>query len=416
MDAKTIFCIHSGLNTIGGNIAEVRHGNDRVIFDFGRAYNPADTLLANAQGRENSKVSDMLRLGIIPAVDGLYDNSWPGRTAVFISHLHLDHMGAIDVIHPDIPLYMSRKGSELHKELMKIGEEPFRQNVVPFENEEPVQIGSIKVTGYAIDHDVYGACAILVETPDCRIAHSGDIRMRGQRPDLNHKWISTMHDINVDYLLMEGTSFWPVRDDNSVDNKYVQYKEAAIPGVVRDILDNSPGVCFFNFYHRNIERMANLMVAAKSAKREVVLEPPTAKLAKRFLPSAKYSIIGETITIDEVNSNPALYFVQSTIQNIFSLIDYDTADGAYIHTNGVPLGAFDPAFGSMLSFLGVLGITFHSVPSAGHCDKDEILQIIDGIKPKVLVPWHSTAPETMIPTDPSQRVLLPHKGVWEPRS
>lgn len=412
MAAKTTFCVHSGLNTIGGNIAEIRYQNDRVIFDFGRAYNPADTLLSQANGREGSKVSDMLRLGMIPAVVGLYDNDWAGCTAVFISHLHLDHMGAIDTVHPDVPIYMSRESMELYHALMDIGEGPFRQNILPFDYHEPVHIGDIAVTGYPIDHDVLGASALLVETPDLRIAHSGDIRMRGQRPELNQQWIDKMREISVDYLFMEGTSFWPVRDDGSVDNKFVQYKEAETPHVVSDRLKSVSGVCFFNFYHRNIDRMANMMLAAELSGRTIVLEAATAKLAANFLPDAHYEIINDTITLSQINHNPGAYFVQSTLQGIFSLIDYDVTDSAYIHTNGVPLGAFDPAFGSVLSFLDVLGIVFHSVPSSGHGDKEEILTIIDGIKPKTLVPWHSTSPDTMIPRDPSQKVLLPQKGVW----
>ena len=415
MGGKTTFCLHSGLNTIGGNIAEIRYGSDRVLFDFGRAYNPADTLLTNAQGRENSKVSDMLRLGMLPAVAGLYDNTWQGNTAVFISHLHLDHMGAIDVIHPDVPVYMSREGAALYQALIDIGEGPFRREIHVFDYEQPVHIGEIAVAGYAIDHDVHGAAAILVETPDnIRIAHSGDIRMRGQRPELNHRWIAAMREKNLDYLLMEGTAFWPPRENatDDADNKIIQHNEADVPQVIADILHSLSGVCFFNFYHRNIERMENLCKAAQLANRRVVFEPATARLAAQFLPEASFGVLGKGVSIADINQNPAAYFVQSTLANIFSLIDYDPAGSGYIHTNGIPLGSFDPAFNSMLSFLHTLGIGFHAVPSAGHGDRDDILAIVDGIKPKVLVPWHSPAPAEMIPLDSAQQVLLPVKGEW----
>jgi len=69
---KTKMRFLSGLNTIGGNIVEICYGNDRIIFDFGRAYNPADTLLSNSQGRADTQVADMLRLKMIPAIDGIY--------------------------------------------------------------------------------------------------------------------------------------------------------------------------------------------------------------------------------------------------------------------------------------------------------------------------------------------------------
>ena len=427
---KTTFRFWSGLNTIGGNIAEIRYGDDRVIFDFGRAYNPADTLLTNAQGREGRKVADMLRLGMIPAIDGLYAKAdltpvqgcklipaedWAAagkNTAVFISHLHLDHMGAIDTIAPGVSVYMSAEGAALYEALMDIGEGPFRRGVKSFDYEKPVQIGGITVTGYAIDHDVHGASAILVETPDMSIAHSGDIRMRGQRPELNHSWIKTMHDKNVDYLFMEGTAFWPPRDDSGVDNKLQQYKESEVAGEIGRVLLGAGGVGFFNFYHRNLERIDNLIKAAHSAGREIVFEPLTAKLVAQLMPAAKYYVLGENITVTQINQNPKGYFVQNTMGNIFSLMDYEPAGSVYIHTNGIPLGPFDPAFNSMVSFLGALGIEFFTVPSAGHGDMDDILQIVDGIKPKTLVPWHSPAPDQMIPLDSGQQVMIPQLGIW----
>lgn len=37
---KTKFILHSGLYTIGGVIASVQYGKDRVYFEQGSAYNP----------------------------------------------------------------------------------------------------------------------------------------------------------------------------------------------------------------------------------------------------------------------------------------------------------------------------------------------------------------------------------------
>ncbi|MCL2188176.1 MAG: MBL fold metallo-hydrolase [Defluviitaleaceae bacterium] len=428
---NTKFQFHSGLNTIGGNIAEVRYGDARVLFDFGRAYNPADTLLSNAQGREGRKVADMLRLGMIPKIDGIYSKDdlaqvpdctlvsaeeWAQKhgenTVVFISHLHLDHMGAIDVLAPNIPVYMSTEGAALYEALVKLGEPPFCKNIKAFDYEKPLNIGEITVTGYAIDHDVHGASTILVETPDTKIAHSGDIRMRGQRQCLNRNWISAMREKQVDYLFMEGTAFWPPRDDDAVDNKLVQHLEGDVPDVIGKILNEAEGVVFFNFYHRNLERMENLRKAADIARRRIVLEGTTATLAHRFFPNEKYDVLHETVTLAQVNQNPKGYFVQNSLPNIFSLLDYIPQGSAYIHTNGIPLGPFDPAFNSMLAFLKTLGIAFHTVPSAGHGNQEEILEIIDGIQPKTLVPWHSPAPGEMKPLNLEQKILLPELGRW----
>jgi len=324
-------------------------------------------------------------------------------------------MGAIDVISPDVPVYMSRDGRTLYGELMKIGEGPFRplEQVQAFDYEVPVSIGEIKVTGYKTDHDVHGSSAIFVETPDTKLAFSGDIRMHGQNPELNHSWMKAMKEQNLDFLLMEGTTFWPPRDNESFDNKIVQIPEGEIASVVAQKLKDAKGVAFFNFYNRNLERMENLMKAAKEAGRKIVFEPDTAHLARVFFPNSEFLILNQDgINPALINKNPDKYFVQNSFDNIFELIDYKADGSIYIHTNGTPLGAFDPSYSAMQSFLSSLGIAHFLASSAGHGDSDAILAIIDAIEPKTLIPWHSMSPQNMIPLNKEQKVILPELDKW----
>ena len=429
---KTEFLFWSGLDTIGGNIIEIRYGNDRVIFDFGRQFNPEDVLLHNAKGREKTRVSDMLRLKMIPAIDGIYNQeSLRGielisaeasdlNTGIFISHLHLDHMGAIDTVSSQIPVYMSEESKKLYAELIKIEEPPFKplNEIKSFTFEEPVWIGAIKVIGYQIDHDVFGASSIVVKTPDASFCYSGDIRMHGQNPELNHQWMQKMQALNVDYLLMEGTTFQPPHPE-FVFKKQVSEQE--IPELMSMKLKEFSGIGFFNFYNRNIDRMKNLILAAEQSGRQIVFEPKTAQLLSAFLPKENILVLKTastittpypTVTIDKINEAPDSYFVQNSFENIFNLMDYHLENSVYIHSNGVPLGNYDPAYSSMLSFLEKLGITFETMASSGHASQDAILEMIDRIKPKTLIPWHSKNPEQMSPLDSNQEVLRPTLNHW----
>ena len=38
-----------------------------------------------------------------------------------------------------------------------------------------------------VDHDAYGACGLLIETPEMKIAYSGDLRLHGYRERIH--WI-----------------------------------------------------------------------------------------------------------------------------------------------------------------------------------------------------------------------------------
>src|SRR5690625_707968 len=70
--AKTEVTFWQGLRTIGGNIIEICHGKDRVIFDFGLVYDPAGSLLEQNMHRKHKYVHDLLKLDMIPHIDGLY--------------------------------------------------------------------------------------------------------------------------------------------------------------------------------------------------------------------------------------------------------------------------------------------------------------------------------------------------------
>lgn len=80
----TTVTVLNGVDTIGGNVVAFETQTARVIMDFGINFAPAD-----------SQPDDLLSNGILPALPDLFtDIAGDKQTAIFISHLHLDHMGA----------------------------------------------------------------------------------------------------------------------------------------------------------------------------------------------------------------------------------------------------------------------------------------------------------------------------------
>ncbi|MDD4643304.1 MAG: hypothetical protein PHG99_07400, partial [Erysipelotrichaceae bacterium] len=102
----TEFKMYSGTHTIGGVVFTVTYGKDRVVLEMGSVYDPtSDVYDGIVMPRNKNWLADKLRLKGLPAIDGLYSkedlNGYDGvvayedtdyNSAVFISHLHLDHM------------------------------------------------------------------------------------------------------------------------------------------------------------------------------------------------------------------------------------------------------------------------------------------------------------------------------------
>ena len=121
-----------------GVIIEITYGMDRIIMDFGAPFTPLNDLYdSQIRIREDHRVKDAILSGRIPAISGVFPKQdlqdltltsfeeCPYHTAIFISHLHLDHMSEIDKIATDIPVYMHKEALKLKEVLENTEEEQY---------------------------------------------------------------------------------------------------------------------------------------------------------------------------------------------------------------------------------------------------------------------------------------------------
>ncbi|WP_286312600.1 MBL fold metallo-hydrolase, partial [Romboutsia ilealis] len=195
-DKKTKITFHNGILTIGGTIIEIAYEDSRIFFDFGSEYDPASP-------HQPKDLQDLLDMNLVPYLDNMFDPSIELKgyeskedkfkdTAVFLSHVHLDHSKIINYLNPSVPLYMLEGTKSLLNTLNinndflfplhNQGESNVREINGVKEN-EVVQVGKIKVKVMPVDHDAYGASGLLIETPDLVISYTGDIRLHGYRKD-----------------------------------------------------------------------------------------------------------------------------------------------------------------------------------------------------------------------------------------
>ena len=157
---QTEFVMYSGLHTIGGVNMAITYGNDRVIFECGLAYDPAtDVFDGTVRPRDKNWVRDKLRLGILPRIEGIYRRQDLGddplesaeesqlNTAVFITHLHLDHMAFMGMIAPQVPVYLHHNAQCIERALEATGQgvETLQRTYCDIVPGQPVHVGAIEV-------------------------------------------------------------------------------------------------------------------------------------------------------------------------------------------------------------------------------------------------------------------------------
>lgn len=423
-DKKTKITFHNGILTIGGTIIEIAYEDSHIFFDFGSEYNPSDP-------KQPKDLQDLLDMNLVPYLDNMFDPSIPLKgyeskedkfknTAVFLSHVHLDHSKIVNYLNPAVPLYMLEGTKSLLNTLninndflfpLHNGGESNVRDINGVKENEIIKVGDIKVKVMPVDHDAYGASGLLIETPDLVISYTGDIRLHGYRKDATLNFCKESE--NCDVLLIEGVtvSFQELNEDARVP---ADDNEMALIEKINNIVKENPNKQItFNYYISNIERILNII---KTNSRTVVLDAYYSYVLKHATgyQSHYYQLDDKDYGLDkdfEVEFETLLQDESSYFWQLDTLaieqFDRLKEGGIYVHSNATPLGDFDPAYVPFIKRFEDNNIEFKLASCTGHAHPFDLIEIIDLIKPKLLVPIHSYHPERLY--NKSGDVLLPEK-------
>ncbi|MGC9149481.1 MAG: MBL fold metallo-hydrolase [Sulfolobales archaeon] len=200
--------IYGGYREIGGNCVVIKDREKKIIFDNGIRF---QLLKKYYRGRiQPLGIKELRSLGVIPPIN-IFDNA----DAVYISHYHLDHLGLLGAIPPEISVKVpSIDILEVIEEWYRasptwLAELPHRlganiNELTPFREDE------LGVTPIPVSHSAYPAYAFVYRGYDKIVFYSGDLRVYGP---LGEK-VDTLENIgeviksgDTDIAILEGTNF-----------------------------------------------------------------------------------------------------------------------------------------------------------------------------------------------------------------
>ena len=360
-----------GTNQIGGRSVIIATKNAKVVIDFGSELNDNPQKLE--VGGLTSGKSDI--------------------DAVFFSHNHGDHVGLIDTINNDIPIYMGKTSLELLKMFAERTKE--RQyklktlgRVKTFEKEDKITIKDIVVTPYFVDHSAFDAYMFLIEAEGKKILYTGDFRDhgfigKGFEPVLQN------HVGKVDAVICEGTTL--NRDDSKTLTEMELQRE--IGKVI-----NSNKYVFVMCASTNIYRIEGICSAIKDGKY---------KLSDKYQSSIinyikeKYKDLSHLYcnSLSEYNENDKdkyekygfVMFIRQGKHFKKIMDEYKDAKIIYSMWHGYLDKENGDDRETLRDFLGNREII--ELHTSGHATKEAIKKLIDIISPNYVIPIHTESKE-----------------------
>ncbi len=188
-------CPLGGMGEIGKNLTVFGCGDDFIIVDCGLKFPEEDMLGIDF---------------VIPDIEYLTENKSKIR-AVFITHGHEDHIGALPFVLPrlDVPVYCSRLAGGLIENKMadaRAGYEPDYRYAEPGDR---VEAGCFEVEFIQLCHSIPDAFALAIHTPLGVVVHTGDFKFDptppdGRRPD--YSTFARLGDEGVLLLMSDSTN------------------------------------------------------------------------------------------------------------------------------------------------------------------------------------------------------------------
>ncbi|MCZ8336180.1 MAG: ribonuclease J [Rhodobacteraceae bacterium] len=219
---------------------------------------------------------------ILPDV-GWLEESIDRLEAIFITHAHEDHIGALGHLWPRLqkPVYARRFTAT-------VGRLKFEEQGLPIEainivaaRPETVEVGPFKVQFVPVSHSIPESAALIIDTPAGRVVHSGDFKL-DPSPVVGEAW--------DDARFAEIAAERPVKalmcDSTNVFSLHPGRSESSIREPIRELVASRGGLVVATTFASNVARLKTLAEAAKAADRSVCL---MGRAMKRMVAAAEQS-------------------------------------------------------------------------------------------------------------------------------
>lgn len=382
--------IHRGCNEIGGCITEYETNGWRLFVDYGE----------QLPGYEKKPVEiDRLNKGNL------------SKSILLISHYHHDHVGNIDELSENIPIFMGYLCKEILHEVSShlscVSDKEARiaerlEKVNTFKAGESFHFGDFKITPLSMDHSAFDAYGFKIEAQGLCVFHTGDFRTHGFRssklPEMLDRFVG-----KVDYVVCEATNISHSNEICKTEYELQkEYEEA--------FRNNKANIVYVS--STNIDRIFSLYHAALRAGRPFYVDPFQKKIMDLVTANDNLWSKASLYRYSHYQPKPLIYDTNGFL--------YDKKFEDFLNEKGYVLIArtsdrfdslIDKMPGKKKRYLSMwdgyinpkkdvynerlaktVGDDFINLHTSGHTDIPSLLNFFEVLTPKAIIPIHTDNP------------------------
>ena len=378
-----------GLGEVGRNMSAVEYGNDIILIDAGVRFAEEDMpgidfIIPNAKYLEDKK--DKVK-------------------AMFFTHGHMDHLGALPFIRdkigdPDI------YAAPLTKAIILKRQDDFRQqqplHINDFKAGDEIKVSeNISVKALRINHSIPDDLCLVIKTPVGTVVHTSDFKFDD----------TPVNDLPADIEEMEKLSKEGVlllmSDSTGAEVEGHSLSEQAVTANIEKLFTESTGMIILGTFASLVNRIQQIITIAEKFGKKVVFDGYSMKSNVEICKKLGYLKIqrGTQILMDEINNYPRdkVVAVVTGAQGEGNAVLMRIANGEhrFIRTHKNDTYVFSssviPGNERNVQFLKdqlyrngakVFNYKMLDIHAGGHGSKEDLRRMIQLMKPKFLMPIH----------------------------
>jgi ribonuclease J len=383
-DAKLRVIPLGGLGEIGMNLMVYECGEDAIIVDCGMMFPEAITLGIDV---------------IIPDMTYIYENAAKFK-AVFLTHAHEDHYGALPFLLERllIPVYGKPLTIALMREKLTEWDLDVVADLRTLKDHEPVDAGVFKVEAIHVTHSTVDSVAYAIETPLGVIIHSGDFKLDESPLDDKPTDLSRLAvyaERGVVLLLSDSTN---ILFPGSCPS------ERAVTQPLSEIVESAPGRVIVTTFSSHLHRIQQVMSIAENRGRsleifgrsmlrntEVAERLGYLRRRRTFVSSLDHARRG-VVLVTGSQGEPRSALARAAV-NENRKLQLGPGDTVVFSARIIP--GFERPIQRLIDNIHRHGadVIAHEHPhvhSSGHAYRDELRDLIVMLRPKYFIPVHGT--------------------------